>query len=297
MLMGAFPSVADLPKPVKAAGNGKRFRPCHVAPADSKYSKKRCMHFAESGVSQDNERTAPVEESVEVEATIGTNLPTSSTNAGSANESLHSNEDQTEPSTSNVRRFISDFQPESTFLQRQPASDKASTRPQDEVGIWVDRRDYDSLVRQKTIAGDAGLDSKAGGQRPNSAVVGPLIDVFFRKVHPVLPLLNEAEFRSSHARGVVPEVLAHAICLVAAKHAEAAPHLRLNEATTALSPREFCSRLHGSVIAALRVPVRLEKITLIRTLALTSLHAEGTEGSEGARFRFPHLCHHLRTAC
>jgi hypothetical protein len=119
------------------------------------------------------------------------------------------------------------------------------------------------------------------GQRPHSAVLGPLIDIYFNKIHPILPLLDEEEFRQNHAGGIIPEALVHAMCLVAAKDVEAEPHLKLSDSPATVSPRQFCSILHGSVVGALRVPVRFEKVTLIQILALTSLHTEGSD-AEGA---------------
>ena len=181
-------------------------------------------------------------------------------------------------------------------MQRhQPAVRKESRGQNDDIGIWVDRREYDALVRQKNHARDEAAEATAGEERPHSAVLIPLIDVYFRKVHPILPLLDEAEFRRNYAGGIVPEALAHAVCLVAAKHSEAAPHLRLNESPAPIVAREFCRRLHKSVMLALRVPVRYEKITLIRILALASLHAETAEGAEEATLCLNQAMHYLQT--
>jgi len=114
-------------------------------------------------------------------------------------------------------------------------------------------------------------------------------------VHPILPLLDEDEFRRSHAGGIVPEPLVHAMCLVAAKDPEAEPHLRLNDSPATIPPRQFCSILHGSVTGALRAPVRFEKTTLIRILALTSLHSEGAEGAEEASLWLSQAMHYGQT--
>ena len=132
-------------------------------------------------------------------------------------------------------------------------------------------------------------------QRPHSAVLGPLIDVYFNKIHPILPLLDEDEFRTNHAGGIVPEPLVHAMCLVAAKDAEAEPYLKLSDSPATIPSRQFCSILHASVTGALRVPVRFEKITLIRILALTSLHTEGPEGAEEASIWLSQAMHYGQT--
>lgn len=132
-------------------------------------------------------------------------------------------------------------------------------------------------------------------QRPHSTVLGPLIDIYFRKIHPILPLLDEDEFRQNHVGGLVPEPMVHAMCLIAAKDSEAEPHLRLSDSPSTIQAREFCTILHGSVVAALRVPVRFEKVTLIRILALTSLHSEGADGAEEASLCLSQALHYSQT--
>ena len=166
----------------------------------------------------------------------------------------------------------------------------------------MDRSTWDSLTKQKADAGtnssDSPIISNYGfrhGQRPHSAILGPLIDIYFRKVHPLLPLLDEDDFRRNHAGGIVPEPLVHAMCLVAAKDPEAEPYLKLSDAPATVPPRHFCSILHKSVTGALRVPVRFEKITLIRILALTSLHHEGAEGAEEASLWLMQAMHYGQT--
>lgn len=198
-------------------------------------------------------------------------------------------------------RFVSDLAPEATLLNR-PAPKPDAKRSNDDIGVWVDRNTWDSLLKQKTD-GEGSVDgailtTNSGfrhGQRPHSAVLGPLIDLYFRKVHPILPLLDEDEFRRNHAGGIVPEPLVHAMCLVAAKDPEAEPHLKLSDAPSTVPPRQFCSILYRSVTGALRVPVRFEKITLIRILALTSLHHEGVDGAEEASLWLMQAMHHGQT--
>ena len=193
--------------------------------------------------------------------------------------------------------FISDMIPESTFLQRStPKPDSENRQPNDDIGIWIDKREWETLVRQKNSANEEAAKAAAlDNQRPHSAVLGPLIDIYFKKINPLLPLLDEEVFRRNHAGGTVPEPLAHALCLVAAKDPEAGPHLRLNESSTPLPPREFCSRLHVSIMAAIRNPVRFEKITLVRLLALASLHVEGQDGAEEATMCLNMAMHYTQT--
>ncbi|KAK5163635.1 uncharacterized protein LTR77_010584 [Saxophila tyrrhenica] len=205
----------------------------------------------------------------------------------------------TTPATKRAK-FISDLIPESTLLNRPVPS--TTKQPNDDIGVWVDRSTWDNLLKTNPAATTTNHDSplatttsSRSGQRPHSAVLGPLIDVYFTKIHPLLPLLSEPDFRSAHAAGHIPEPLVHAMCLAAAKDPSATPHLRLSDSSTTLPPRQFCTILHASVTGSLRAPVRFEKVTLIRTLALTSLHNEGPEGAEEASLLLSQAMHHAQT--
>lgn len=192
--------------------------------------------------------------------------------------------------------FISDMNPGTALLHHsRPPIPEESRQPGD-VGIWVDRREWDELMRQKNSnSHEPESTSDLDNQRPHTTAIAPLVDIYFRRIHPVMPVLEESEFRKDHAKGNVPEALLHAICLVAAKDAEATPHLRLAEGSAVLAPREFCTKVHATVIEALRWPRRYEKITLIRILALASLHAEGQDGGEEATLCLTQAMHYTQT--
>lgn len=215
---------------------------------------------------------------------------------------------QSAPHTTGSKRFFSDLNPETTFLSSRSRAASAGAGDQrqlnDDIGVWVDRREWEALVQQRDNAAAEGASVSQrtassyiarSDQRPHPTVLGPLIDVYFKKIHPILPLLDEAEFRQQHAGGLAPEPLAHAICLVAAKDAEAEPYLKLGQSPSTLPPREFCSRLHASVMGALRAPCRYDKVTLIRILALASMHNEGADAAEEASMLLSQAMHHAQT--
>ncbi|WPG98699.1 Hypothetical protein R9X50_00149300 [Acrodontium crateriforme] len=238
---------------------------------------KRCTHFA--GAEHDGE----------LDGEPGDNgHPTNGTERTPNGE--HS------PSISATRtRFVSDLAPESTFLNRTPSSTGPdNSQSNHDIGVWVDRREWDDLVRHRndTVGGTT---RGRRDQRPHSTSLGPLINVYFEKIHPFLPLVDEMEFRRSHAAGLAPEPLSHAICLVAAKDPTAEPHLLLTESKSLLTPREFSTRLHASVIGALKAPCKFDKITLIRILALVAMHTEGPDGTEDASMCLSQAMHHAQT--
>lgn len=262
----------------------------------TKAVQKRCVHFAGAEAANGaDDRAESVEDSTELN---GISKPKSKTQTPSTTGA----QQQTPPTSADGRaKFVSDLQPQSTLLNRPIPGDSSQKQPNDDIGVWVDRREWDALLKQKNDAAnnaDQAIITNSGfrhDQRPHSAVLGPLIDVYFKKIHPLLPLLDEDEFRRNHAGGIVPEPLVHAMCLVAAKDPEAEPHLKLSDSSVTIPPRQFCTILHASVTGALRVPVRFEKVTLIRILALTSLHSEGAEGAEEASLWLLQALHHAQT--
>ncbi|GAB7365372.1 hypothetical protein MBLNU230_g6450t1 [Neophaeotheca triangularis] len=202
-----------------------------------------------------------------------------------------------------TQRFIGDLNPEARFLERSDAPANRSTgMPK---GIWIDRSEWDALMRERNVGvprdGVVGAleDPKAtGSQYPrllNSVDEAALIDVFFRRVHPVLPLLQEDEFRRSCAERTVPVALVHAVCLVAGKDSSAESLLRFSGSTTTVAPREFARTLYLSALQALNPASVPDKMTRIRTLALLSLHLEGTDGCEDASLHLAQAMHYSQT--
>lgn len=291
------------------SGDAPKRRRLAKACETCRHRKKRCVHFAgaedeANGSGPDDTAPAsPTRPSLEDGTSshgrsdpqsgfqsVAHGSPASFTKSGSAH--------QRTSSEASKRRFVSDLNPEATLLNRPLPSKEASRRQQNEdIGVWVDRKQWDELIKQKND-GQHALALNYGfrhPQRPHSAVLGPLIDIYFKKVHPILPLMDEDEFRRNHLSGVVPEALVHAMCLTAAKDSESEPHLRLSDSPSTIPVRQFCSILHSSVTGALRVPVRFEKLTLIRILALTSLHIEGPEGAEEASIWLSQAMHYGQT--
>lgn len=202
---------------------------------------------------------------------------------------------KTSPAAAKQRVFISDMNPGTALLHHTGPDIPIENRQPSDVGIWLDRKEWDALRQKNSTSHEHDSMAGSGNQRPHATAIAPLIDIFFRRIHPVLPVLEEDEFREAHASEKVPEAMVLAICLVAAKDAQAASHLRLAEGNAVLAPREFCSKIHASVIDALRWPRQFEKTTLIRILALASLHAEGQDGGEEATLCLAQAMHYTQT--
>lgn len=123
-----------------------------------------------------------------------------------------------------------------------------------------------------------------------------LSDLYFAKVNPIIPLLNEEEYRQSLSRGTTPIPLVHVVCLLAAKDDGAEKHLKLLQSTdTLLSVREFCSRLYLSLCTTLSRRTAIKKLTLVRILGLLSLHQEGKDGAEQASSCIARAMHYAQS--
>ncbi|CAL5874914.1 uncharacterized protein PFLUO_LOCUS9216 [Penicillium psychrofluorescens] len=114
-----------------------------------------------------------------------------------------------------------------------------------------------------------------------------LTDIYFTKVNDIVPLLEKETFLRSQVEGSASVFLERAICLVAAKHRAAGPHLRLTADGATVAPRQFCSEIYKGLLAAMDAEIEPDRLTRIRVLALMSLHCEGYEGAEAASM---HLC-------
>lgn len=202
-----------------------------------------------------------------------------------------------------TQRFIGDLNPEARFLERSDVPDsRGDGMPK---GIWVDREDWENLMRERNVGvpKDGVLrpleERGSAGSQPNRLIraedKAALVDIYFRRVHPVLPLIEEDEFRKNYDEGTVPFAFVHAICLVAGKDNSAESLLRFETSTTLVSPREFAKTLYLSALQALTPASVPDKLTRIRTLALLSLHLEGSDGCEDASLHLAQAMHYSQT--
>ncbi|KAH8684215.1 hypothetical protein BGZ60DRAFT_366071 [Tricladium varicosporioides] len=184
----------------------------------------------------------------------------------------------------------------------------------DHVGVWLEKGDWEAVLREKdtghdfrsnnsenpinNISGSATKTSQPQKAGPNILAVSDqaaLVDIYFSRIHPILPLLSDAEFHEGLRTSNLPDSLLQAVCLVAAKEPKAAPYLRLQPGTGCLKPREFSNAIYSSLLNSLRLAPLRDKITLIRVLALMSLHIEGPEGADDSSLHLTQAIHHAQT--
>ncbi|KAE8141267.1 hypothetical protein BDV38DRAFT_296798 [Aspergillus pseudotamarii] len=189
-------------------------------------------------------------------------------------------------------RFVGDLNPEARLLGETTTPEDAQEMAPGEVGVWVQPRRSSKCApggEGLPQAGAAVISPSRNSKRSHPPVsdilphrtIKALSDIYFANIHPMIPLLDEAEYWQQMSRGTIPSPLVHVVCLLAAKDNTAGQHLKLIQSRDAVVPvREFCCQLYVSLSTVLSRRTTLEKTTLIRILGLLSLHQEGNEGMD-----------------
>lgn len=206
-------------------------------------------------------------------------------------------------------RFVGDLNPEARLLDKTTTPENVQDMEPGEVGVWIQPR----LCSKCGTSGTSGKGCSPSGPYISSRrdpaqsyppvsemvpqkTVKALSDVYFTKVHPIIPLLNEREYWESLSRSTVPPPLVHVVCLLAAKDSAAEKHLYLIPSRDTLVPvREFCKQIYDSISTELSRRSSLRKVTLMRILGLLSLHQEGPEGMEEASSCISQAIHHAQS--
>lgn len=208
-------------------------------------------------------------------------------------ETLHS-EEQSSSSGSGVRRFACDSNPVVTFLDNNPESrlQKGQT-PRGDVGGWYDDRMSPEYRYSSVPLAD--YPSQDSILLPPRACQEALVNIFFRRIHPILPLLDEEDTVWRFKNHTIYPPLLQSICLVASKDHSALPFLCLGSNEAVLPLKIFSQRLYQDTLK--NVPSRQvgKRITVIQILALLSLHEWGPSGSEDSSLNLVQAIHHAQT--
>jgi hypothetical protein len=201
-------------------------------------------------------------------------------------------------------RFVGDLNPEARLLGDRTTPGRAQDISPGRVGVWVQPRSRNrcSPLEDTLSISLSSRDRIANPPRPplsdliDGAVISVLTDLYFANIHPIIPLLDEQEFRQHLSQHKVPMALIHVVCLIAAKDDAASPHLKLLESgESSVSVRSFCAQLHKSVTTMISDGSKFRKIALLRILGLLSLHYEGCDGAEQASSHIAQAMHHAQT--
>ncbi|KAI9929306.1 hypothetical protein MW887_000773 [Aspergillus wentii] len=205
------------------------------------------------------------------------------------------------------RRFIGDLNPVALFVGDTSSRLLRGRTCQSDVGVWLDR-EGDILRNQEDIShgqpsdGNVHIEpSPRYRNRQTEPLLPPrqsqqaLMNIYFQRIHPVLPLINQDDFQAQFRDQTASPQLVQAICLVAAKDHSAAPFLCLANHTNPLPLRKFTKLVYDNLTHTISMKVETRKITLIQVLALLSLHASGPEDSEDSTLHLSQAAHHAHT--
>ncbi|KAE8365744.1 hypothetical protein BDV27DRAFT_171432 [Aspergillus caelatus] len=207
-----------------------------------------------------------------------------------------------------THRFIGDLNPVVLFVDDGSTRLMRGRAHQRDVGVWLDRENefiengenyyheepsssssrYQT-TRQKRHSG------RPGALLPPRQTQEALINIYFRRIHPVLPLVHEEDFQAQLRNGTVSLYLVQAICLVASKERDAEPILRLGDRTETMSPCRFSNLLYEDLCHAITMRLERKRMALIQILALASLHASGPKSFEDASLYLAQAIHHAHT--
>ena len=204
------------------------------------------------------------------------------------------------PNTSNARersglteldghRFVCDSNPLAAFLDDPQSRLKRGQSRRGDVGTWV----QDDRVTS--------LSSEQQNQSAKLALLPPrqsqvkLIDIYFHRIHPVLPLVDKDDTLSRFTDGTLSIPLLQSFCLVAAKDRRAAPFLYLGSDETLLPLENFGQQVYKDTLENFPSREERKRVTTIQILALLSLHEWGPYGSEDSSSSLARAIHHAQT--
>ena len=197
-------------------------------------------------------------------------------------------------------RFIGDLNPEGVFLAATNPESTRNTSSVDSIGVWLaDKLSKRAVQFDPRVPQQPPRASLFYGSTPMIQIVlAPILEqeclsvlpppgdldalclLYFGKVHPIFPVIDEKRFRGLPLATPARILIQQGICLVASMNFSMEEHLRLEIGGPRLRYGEFGTRM----LAALRMSVEFglvtDKIVLISALALMSFFVEGSEGRE-----------------
>ncbi|KAJ5209986.1 Transcription factor [Penicillium cf. griseofulvum] len=194
------------------------------------------------------------------------------------------------------RRFACDSNPIATLIEQNESRLQKGQSQKGDVGAW--------LSAEGTLI-DQGETPSSSSQTTPVTYVHPdwlpskdcqpaLIDIYFRRIHPLLPLLDEEKVKSQYRAGSLHPRLLQVICLVGAKDRGAAPFLCLGLHSKPLPLEKFSNIIYTDAMQSISRKAE-KKVLAIQILALLSLHEWGSTGSEDCSLNLTQAIHHAQT--
>ena len=221
--------------------------------------------------------------------------------APDADDREHNNDyhEARDESVSLGSRFIGDLSPEGVLLA---ATSSESTRntSSDAIGVWLADKlgkravHFDPKVPQQQPRASLfygstpmiqnvlvpKLEQECLSVLPPPGDLDALCLLYFGKMQPVFPVIDETKYRSLPLTTPARILLQQGVCLVASMNISMEGHLRLTDGGPRLSYGEFGTRILAAMRLSVEMSLVTDKIVLISALALMSFFVEGSEGRE-----------------
>ncbi|KKP03061.1 hypothetical protein THAR02_04830 [Trichoderma harzianum] len=197
-------------------------------------------------------------------------------------------------------RFVGDLNPERAFLAIDNPQCTIEIASYDSVGIWLaDKANYKYVQNNEALAQNLVDSSLFAALTPLSrkvlstilreeclAMLPPpeavqdLTSIYFKKFHPIFPILNETMFRNLERTEKAHILLQQGICLVASLAPSAKRHLVLPGSETLMPHREFGRRIQSAMRISIEAGIVMDKIILIQAFSLSWMFSDGPDGRD-----------------
>ncbi|KAJ5140315.1 transcriptional regulator family: Fungal Specific TF [Penicillium atrosanguineum] len=210
-----------------------------------------------------------------------------------------STEEDEEGEDSSSRQFACDSNPVVTFLEEEGSRLERGRSHRGDVGGWFR---YENATSHREEPCGSSITTQSRPQGPEIAGLVPskndqeaLMNIYFRRIHPILPLLDETDIRASFQENTLSPRLIQSICLVASKDRSAAPFLRFGQDLAVLTVEKFSNILYQVIIQNMTRKAERKRVTAIQILALLSLHEWRPTGYEDCSLHLMQAIHHAQT--
>ncbi|ESZ98224.1 hypothetical protein SBOR_1400 [Sclerotinia borealis F-4128] len=223
---------------------------------------------------------------------------------------IRTNTSQSQKAPPSQSRFIGDLNPESIFIAATSPDAIRGVLP-NSVGVFLSsslgKRSFHSSNIQQTSSnlfyGSPPLirdvlvplmEQECLSTMPPIPHLGVLSCIYFEKINPIFPIINEAKYYNLPPSDPARILLEQAVCLAASKNFSAAKHLVLDETNSPMSCRAFGEKISGAMRLIMELGIVTDKLILIQALCLLSLFTDNSSTDDIASQFSGKAAHYLQ---
>lgn len=196
-------------------------------------------------------------------------------------------------------RFVDGLNPEGVFLAVHSPQDTRGAFSHDRVGIWLaDKLNSKEKQNDRTLTRSWPQSSLLAGRHsllPPHESIRNLTSIYFKRFHPILPIINESAFRSLGPTDPAYILLQQGICLVASMIPSSKGHLFLGDSEVPLQHREFGKRVVSAMRISTEAGVITDKIVLIQALVLMWMFSDGPDARDVSSLLCARVVQHIQS--